>query len=61
MSVSTTTTIKAQLSSALGEHEEKYWETFRLFLYGQLSRIEFEDTIKESLHTPQLGERLWRL
>jgi hypothetical protein len=56
MSLLPTTTVKAQLSAALGEREQQYWETFRLFLCGQLSRVEFEDEVRESLNTPQLGE-----
>jgi hypothetical protein len=51
-----TSALKAQLSAALGSREQRYWETFHLFLHGQLSRIEFEETVRDCLETPQLSE-----
>jgi hypothetical protein len=56
MSLSSTSSLKAQLSAALGPNEARYWETFHSFLYGQLSRVEFEEIVRECLDSPQLSE-----
>jgi hypothetical protein len=55
-STSGTSALKAQLSEALGANEQRYWEIFHFFLHGQLSRVEFEDTVRECLDSPQLSE-----
>jgi hypothetical protein len=59
-STSGTSALKAQLSEALGANEQRYWETFHFFLHGQLSRVEFEDTVRECLDSPQLSESIVR-
>ncbi|KAH8104135.1 transcriptional regulator of RNA polII, SAGA, subunit-domain-containing protein [Cristinia sonorae] len=49
MSLSSTTTIKAQLTSLLGDNAPKYWKTLQLYLSGEISRGEYDDAIKDCL------------
>ncbi|TCD69636.1 hypothetical protein EIP91_006861 [Steccherinum ochraceum] len=49
MSLSSTTTIKAQLTSILGPKAPQYFKTLQLYLSGEISRGEYDDAIKESL------------
>ncbi|KAH9945724.1 transcriptional regulator of RNA polII, SAGA, subunit-domain-containing protein [Amylocystis lapponica] len=54
MSLLSTSTIKSQLSSGLGEREHAYWRVLREWLSGNISRIEFDEQVKECLDTIQL-------
>ncbi|KAJ7583433.1 transcriptional regulator of RNA polII, SAGA, subunit-domain-containing protein [Mycena floridula] len=54
MSLSSTTTIKQQLTSHLGPKSETYFQTLRLFFTGKISRQEFEDALKPVLDAPHL-------
>lgn len=55
MSLSSTPTIKAQLSSSLGPKAQAYFETLQNFVAGRVSKSEFNDSIRQSLDTAQLG------
>ncbi|KAJ7702225.1 transcriptional regulator of RNA polII, SAGA, subunit-domain-containing protein [Mycena rosella] len=54
MSLSSTSTLKAQLKGHLGPKAEQYFSTLNLFVTGQTSRTEFDDTIRAILDTPNL-------
>lgn len=49
MSLPPTTTIKTQLTSALGHKAPQYYHILREFLSGRISRIEFDEQVKEVL------------
>jgi len=49
MSLSSTATIKSQLTSNLGLKAPPYWKTLQLYLSGEISRGEYDDEIKECL------------
>ncbi|KAI0343245.1 hypothetical protein BDW22DRAFT_1407141 [Trametopsis cervina] len=49
MSLSSTTTIKAQLAAILGPKTPQYYKIFQEYLCARISRIEFDDQIKECL------------
>ncbi|KAI0072699.1 hypothetical protein K474DRAFT_1628620 [Panus rudis PR-1116 ss-1] len=49
MSLSSTSTIKAQLSASLGPKAQTYWHTLKEYLSGRISRGEYDDQIKECL------------
>ncbi|KAJ7221706.1 transcriptional regulator of RNA polII, SAGA, subunit-domain-containing protein [Mycena pura] len=54
MSLSSTSTLKAQLKGHLGPKANLYFATLNLFVTGQTSRTEFDDTIRAILDTPNL-------
>lgn len=49
MSLSSTTTIKAQLAQALGPKVDDYYKILQEFFSAHTSRGEFDDQIKECL------------
>ena len=49
MSLSSTATIKAQLSQALGPKTEQYYKILQEFFSAHISRSEFDDQIKDCL------------
>jgi hypothetical protein len=55
MSLSSTSTLKAQIKSHLGPKADIYFATLNLFVTGQTSRTEFDDSIRTILDTPNLG------
>lgn len=48
--------VKAALNAALGTNAKSYWRVFSNFLSGRAARAEFEDSVRQYLNTPQLGE-----
>lgn len=54
MSLTSTSNIKSQLTTALGDKAPPYFSTFQLYLKASISRQEFEDQVRESLDTPHL-------
>lgn len=54
MSLLSTSVIKAQMNSALGDKSPKYWKTLRQYLCGRVSRTEFDEQVKECLDTTLL-------
>jgi hypothetical protein len=55
MSLSSTSTIKAQLATNLGLKSNSYFDTLLRFITGQISRTEFDETVRQALDTPHLG------
>lgn len=55
MSLSSTATIKQQLSSQLGFKTVVYFDTLKLFLTGRISRLEFDDILKPVLDASHLS------
>ena len=49
MSLPSTTTIKAQLAVALGPKAPLYYNILQEYLSARISRLEFDDQIKECL------------
>ncbi|KAK0432858.1 transcriptional coactivator Hfi1/Transcriptional adapter 1, partial [Armillaria borealis] len=54
MSLSSTSTIKRQISSQLGAKAPAYFEPLASFVTGKISRPEFEDSLKAVLDAPNL-------
>ncbi|KAK0238738.1 transcriptional regulator of RNA polII, SAGA, subunit-domain-containing protein [Armillaria nabsnona] len=54
MSLSSTSTIKQQISSQLGAKAPAYFEPLASFVTGKISRPEFEDSLKAVLDAPNL-------
>ncbi|KAL6304584.1 transcriptional regulator of RNA polII, SAGA, subunit-domain-containing protein [Sparassis latifolia] len=54
MSLLSTSTIKNQLSYALGVKAPIYWRVLQQYLTGRISRIEFDEQVKECLETTHL-------
>ncbi|KAJ7090342.1 transcriptional regulator of RNA polII, SAGA, subunit-domain-containing protein [Mycena belliarum] len=54
MSLSSTSTLKAQLRGHLGALADVYFSTLNLFVIGQTSRTEFDEAIRAILDTPNL-------
>ncbi|KAJ7118776.1 transcriptional regulator of RNA polII, SAGA, subunit-domain-containing protein [Mycena epipterygia] len=54
MSLSSTSTLKAQLKGHLGPKADLYFSTLNLFVTGQTSRTEFDDSIRAILDAPNL-------
>ncbi|KAJ7349097.1 transcriptional regulator of RNA polII, SAGA, subunit-domain-containing protein [Mycena albidolilacea] len=54
MSLSSTSTLKAQIKGHLGPKADIYFATLNLFVTGQTSRTEFDDSIRTILDTPNL-------
>ncbi|CAK5264299.1 unnamed protein product [Mycena citricolor] len=54
MSLPSTAAVKAQLKGHLGAKADDYFATLNLFVIGQTSRAEFEETIKAILDAPNL-------
>jgi hypothetical protein len=48
--------VKAALNAELGTNAKSYWRVFSNFLSGRAARAEFEDSVRQYLNTPQLGE-----
>ncbi len=57
MSLSSTSTIKQQISSQLGPKAPAYFEPLASFVTGKISRPEFEDSLKAVLDAPNLSEQ----
>lgn len=51
--------IRDQLNSALGSKSAQYWDVLNAFLGGKISRIEFEELIREVVDSPTLGTVLF--
>ena len=49
MSLSSTSTIKSQLSNALGTKAPEYYHVLQQYLSGSISRIEYDEVIKDIL------------
>ncbi|TDL23800.1 hypothetical protein BD410DRAFT_787080 [Rickenella mellea] len=49
-----TSTLRDELTIALGSKSESYWDTLSQYLCGQLSRAEFDELIRDSVDTPEL-------
>lgn len=49
MSLSSTSTLKAQLTNALGSEAPAYFKVLKEFLSGHISRTEFEEVLKKVL------------
>jgi hypothetical protein len=54
MSLSSTSTLKGQLTRNLGSQAQEYFDSLSSFVSGKTSRQEFEDTAKSVLVTPTL-------
>ncbi|KAG1746671.1 transcriptional regulator of RNA polII, SAGA, subunit-domain-containing protein [Suillus paluster] len=54
MSLSSTSTIKSQLNAALGQKASAYFETLSQFVSGKISRIEFDESVRQALDAPNL-------
>ncbi|KAG2344048.1 hypothetical protein BDR05DRAFT_962334 [Suillus weaverae] len=54
MSLSSTSTIKNQLNAALGQKATAYFETLSHFVSGKVSRIEFDESVRQALDAPNL-------
>ena len=48
--------LRDELTAALGERAAYYWKTLNAFLTGEISRVEFEELVRQALDNPQLGE-----
>ncbi|KAI5124209.1 hypothetical protein M0805_005059 [Coniferiporia weirii] len=46
--------VREELNSALGGKATHYWDTLSLFLGGKISRVEFEELVREAVDTPHL-------
>lgn len=55
MSLSSTTTIKNQLSTALGPKAPPYFSVLKEYLSGHISRTEYDDQVKTHLDSTHLG------
>ena len=60
MSLSSTSTIKSQLRTALGVKASGYFDVLQQFVAGKISRTEFDDSIRQYLDAPNLGMRFSR-
>ena len=58
MSLSSTSTIKGQLAAALGAKATAYFDTLSQFVSGRISRSEFEEAVRQSLDSPNLGKSI---
>ena len=47
--------IRDELNAALGERSSHYWQTLSAYLCGKLTRVEYEEIIREAVNTPHLG------
>lgn len=54
MSLTSTSNIKSQLTTALGDKGALYFSIFQHYLKASISRQEFEDQVRECLDTPHL-------
>ncbi|KAG7093879.1 hypothetical protein E1B28_007518 [Marasmius oreades] len=54
MSLSSTSTIKQQISTHLGSNASKYFDCLYNFVTGRISRAEFDDVLKPVLDAPHL-------
>ncbi|KAH7909077.1 transcriptional regulator of RNA polII, SAGA, subunit-domain-containing protein [Hygrophoropsis aurantiaca] len=54
MSLSSTSTIKSQIGQALGSKAHTYFDTLSQFASGRISRIEFDDSVRQVLDGPNL-------
>lgn len=55
MSLSSTATIKQQLTSYLGAKGPSYFDSLNNFITGRISRSEFDDALKIVIDAPHLG------
>ncbi|KZT27821.1 hypothetical protein NEOLEDRAFT_63760 [Neolentinus lepideus HHB14362 ss-1] len=54
MSLSSTSTIKNQLTASLGQRNPLYWDTFQSYMKGEISRIEFDEQVRKCLDSVAL-------
>jgi hypothetical protein len=54
MSLASTSTLKAQLKTSLGPKSDQYFSVLSQFICGMLSRVEFEEAVRQHLTTQQL-------
>lgn len=47
--------IRDELNVDLGDRSAYYWDTLNSYLAGKISRVEFEEQIREVVDTPHLG------
>lgn len=47
--------LRDELTAALGEKSKYYWDTLNSFLVGEISRVEFEELVRQAVDSPQLG------
>lgn len=47
--------IRDQLNAVLVNKSAQYWDTLNTFLCGKISRVEFEELVREVIDTPNLG------
>jgi len=45
--------LKQQLTTLAGEHSGEYWDTFRTFMTGKISKLELDLIVRELLPTQQ--------
>lgn len=48
--------IRDQLNAALADKASHYWDTLNAYLGGKISRVEFEELVREVIDNPNLGE-----
>ncbi|KAL5492240.1 hypothetical protein ACEPAI_3687 [Sanghuangporus weigelae] len=46
--------IRDELTAALSDKSSHYWETLNAYLGGKISRVEYEEIIREAVNTPHL-------
>jgi hypothetical protein len=54
MSLASTSTLKAQLKASLGPNSDRYFSVLSQFICGLLSRVEFEEAVRQHLTTQHL-------
>lgn len=47
--------VRAKLAKALGPNRRHYWNALSSYINGETSRSEFDETIREHINTPDLG------
>ena len=48
--------VRDELNIALGHKASHYWETLSQYLSGQISKVEFDELVREALDTPRLSQ-----
>ncbi|KII87194.1 hypothetical protein PLICRDRAFT_112502 [Plicaturopsis crispa FD-325 SS-3] len=54
MSLSSTSTIKSQLTASLGPKAPGYFDTLNQFITAKISRTEFDDLVRQAIDSPTL-------
>jgi hypothetical protein len=52
---STPLELRTEITAALGYKAEEYWNTLNEYLCGRISRVEYDELIREAVDNPQLG------